>query len=1084
MKVISPVLQDRLNNQKNVAFLENKKETENKHEKIYNDLTNKANQVKPNEPKAKLVDENLLEAGVSAIKGVGSDSVNFVKAVKTGKMSDNNLGRINDLGMKAGGVLIASYLATKAKTKTEALMQFIGGGAFFASMALWPKLFINLPAKLVHKVDIGKKYISAQGDKKDLYLDNQFIVWDATGITGEKEREKCRKTALQNRTLWMATAGFATPLMTSLFGNFIEPKVRDIVTEHDIKVASRRINGNRTKVDIAKDAIKDKALALTNKVGLHKKELHNERKIAKLIDSYSSSSKPADKQFFDELAQLLYVGDLSNDFRSLDDVKPIQAFNSGNLADALQEVYGRRASVDAKDLKEKLQGVNIVETKPRKHSKNLSVTKAIPKSGIFGSGNKAFQKDMLINLEAEDIKSITDALGENPTIEKVRELLTTRYKTLNNISANKPLPQRGKAEIERFMQFLGEDLSSENIKSKLRLSSQSCVQEDIIKFIDSIKDDMTLEQIKEKLQGLKQFSGSAVLRDDTLVNNFIDTVDKNFVPTEAFKKLLTDAQNQPEGGKNIAKFVSSIKDDMSLGQIKERLQNWQKTLSSNTDTNINAIGRCMDIMDGKNTYESLVDSLKTIEKPTEGEKHVIKFVNAMKDNVSLEELKTKLKAWRKSIEQNNAKYQQAIDGYIKAIDDSCTPETIKNTIRDMADLKVVKKPASEEKISEFIKSLGLNPSPMLVKEKLSEFDLSKSQIDDLLRRVNVNMDSFKEYILNYNMDFVVPLRRNVKEYLKTVNPIVGSRAESGYTRTYFAVMDNIFNKLGFVKKSEKELLERITMTTDEYCYENLREFFKNLVADVEFDSKEYHQLVEKLLRPLEKCPSEGLIDDAMRASKNIAKGLPAGDKVLNRAFLGSEDGSMINVIQNYIQAQKTNIEAIVARPVICANFEARLKEGKIRPFNKDITKPGEEKLLSAAKYLIYQGNVAAVNNKAGIADINFVELMKSLYDPEAFKNEPEFIQKHVKDLLVQIDEDFVKSNGSKELKNATRKYLRNPSLNSLAQKYATSLYNNKSWLKIFAPMAAVLVATTLLVQPLFGNIKKEFPEEGEKGGTK
>ena len=48
---------------------------------------------------------------------------NFVKATTTGKMNDNSLGRINDIGMKAGSILIATYLASKAKTKTEGVVQ-------------------------------------------------------------------------------------------------------------------------------------------------------------------------------------------------------------------------------------------------------------------------------------------------------------------------------------------------------------------------------------------------------------------------------------------------------------------------------------------------------------------------------------------------------------------------------------------------------------------------------------------------------------------------------------------------------------------------------------------------------------------------------------------------------------------------------------------------------------------------------------------------------------------------------------------------------------------------------------------------
>ena len=61
-------------------------------------------------------------------------------------------------------------------------------------------------------------------------------------------------------------------------------------------------------------------------------------------------------------------------------------------------------------------------------------------------------------------------------------------------------------------------------------------------------------------------------------------------------------------------------------------------------------------------------------------------------------------------------------------------------------------------------------------------------------------------------------------------------------------------------------------------------------------------------------------------------------------------------------------------------------------------------------------------------------------------------------------------------------YMACGSWGNLIKKCATSLGNNKSWMKIFAPMTIALVAITLLVQPLFGNIKKEFPEEN--GGAK
>jgi len=114
MTTVSPILKSQLEANKN-------------HEKIYRHLTKHANDVKPNEPKAKLIRENTLQSAVSSIKDTYQDGKNFFKAAKTGKLNDNGLGRINDLGMKAGALLIATYLAAHSKTKTDSIMRFIGG---------------------------------------------------------------------------------------------------------------------------------------------------------------------------------------------------------------------------------------------------------------------------------------------------------------------------------------------------------------------------------------------------------------------------------------------------------------------------------------------------------------------------------------------------------------------------------------------------------------------------------------------------------------------------------------------------------------------------------------------------------------------------------------------------------------------------------------------------------------------------------------------------------------------------------------------------------------------------------------------
>ena len=143
--------------------------------------------------------------------------------------------------MMAGGLSIAGYLFTKKTTPLTKGMEFVGLGSFFASMAIWPKIAIQLPAYLIHGVNVQKQYQDSFGRRKPFYQDPQFIPWD---LYSDKEidkigdrlgvpknipnrrdfiQEKMRKLAVQNNTLWMLTAGFATPIMSALICNQAEP---------------------------------------------------------------------------------------------------------------------------------------------------------------------------------------------------------------------------------------------------------------------------------------------------------------------------------------------------------------------------------------------------------------------------------------------------------------------------------------------------------------------------------------------------------------------------------------------------------------------------------------------------------------------------------------------------------------------------------------------------------------------------------------------------------------------------------------------------------------------------------------------
>ena len=112
----------------------------------------------------------------------------------------------------------------------------------------------------------------------------------------EKIQRKIQKTMLQNRTLWMATAGFATPLLTSLFGDFIEPKIQDAVVKNGF---------NRVK-NIANTGIADYIKQVTPK------NPTNVDAIDDLIKQYEG--KALDDDFFKQLSDTLVPSDFLGRF--------------------------------------------------------------------------------------------------------------------------------------------------------------------------------------------------------------------------------------------------------------------------------------------------------------------------------------------------------------------------------------------------------------------------------------------------------------------------------------------------------------------------------------------------------------------------------------------------------------------------------------------------------------------------------------------------------------------------------------------------------------------------------------------------
>lgn len=212
--------------------------------------------IKPLKGKGKLISGNILYAPIDTFKNA-TYSLKALKHAATGKANDHELGKINDIGMMTGGLAIAGYLWHKKPTPLTKGMEWVGLGSFFASMAIWPKLAIQLPAYLIHGVNVQKEYEDSFGRRKPFYQDPQFIPWDLysdekidkigdrlgvpKNIPNRRDfiQEKMKKIAVQNNTLWMLTAGFATPIMSALICNQAEPLLLKYQNNQKNKKADR-----------------------------------------------------------------------------------------------------------------------------------------------------------------------------------------------------------------------------------------------------------------------------------------------------------------------------------------------------------------------------------------------------------------------------------------------------------------------------------------------------------------------------------------------------------------------------------------------------------------------------------------------------------------------------------------------------------------------------------------------------------------------------------------------------------------------------------------------------------------------------
>lgn len=288
-----------------VQFNINTKSNEHKHYLDAEGAVDTAGLVKPLPGKGHLIHDDF----VSSAKYFVKDAFYDMKSLKNGfngTANDHQLGRLNDVGLQLGGVGIATYLASKTTNPKERIMEYVGLGAFLTAMNIYPKIAINAPSRIIHGYDIGKWYIDDQGRKKSVNQDSNYrpmdlyrgersdedlaLIADKMGIPrgiknrDELTKEQTRKLATQNNTLWMLTAGFATPVLAALgcYGleNYIiAPQLAKIRNSHYDKLITESLEKTKNMdLDISKIGANDLS-----------------KKVEKLLKNYNGKQIPEDE---------------------------------------------------------------------------------------------------------------------------------------------------------------------------------------------------------------------------------------------------------------------------------------------------------------------------------------------------------------------------------------------------------------------------------------------------------------------------------------------------------------------------------------------------------------------------------------------------------------------------------------------------------------------------------------------------------------------------------------------------------------------------------------------------------------------
>jgi len=586
--------------------------------KAYLTVTNtidNSNKVVPDKGRGHLIDDTAKDK----IKYFAFDRKYDVKALidgYKGEAKDHQLGRLNDVGLLAGGVAIATYIAASKQTAKAKVMEFVGLASFLAAMKVWPKIAIEKPAKLIHGFNVNKQYIDDQGRKKSVFQDSQYIPWDL--YTGEKPdenfsvigdkmgirkdipnrdevvKDQMRKIATQNNALWMLSSGIATPILGALGACAAEGVIDDQIE----KVRNNKAN---TKINSMIDSFKG-----TN--DLRQANQKTIDKLSGLLDGQQGTAVGDDfiesltKTMSEEVTDKRLLNGIKEDLAQM--LKPENAVLNGesktnilkNISDSMEKLNLKDRSgnkINIKDMLPKMEeleerlseafGTSIGETiavNSENKAKQISdvievlmsdkLCEVLPEEEL-NKVVKATRKTTLSGLTAKTAALTTE---KSKTISKYLKEVLKFQNTHNNIDScinvkvgntedsvlaknwkkvEKTLTKAlGISDKELKEARLGRISSEELFAKKLEELAASGNEENYKKALDKIAKEMN--NLNIKLHGTEMGS--------SMIDNLFEIIDKNY---EATQKGIQNVAENSNGALGKSKFIEALLEERFSG---------------------------------------------------------------------------------------------------------------------------------------------------------------------------------------------------------------------------------------------------------------------------------------------------------------------------------------------------------------------------------------------------------------------------------------------------------------------------------------------------------------------------------------